>query len=107
MASTPEKLVKDQIKKCLDKYENLWYFFPVASRYSAAGTPDIIGTYQGKFFGIEVKAKGKPTALQLRAIAAIIAAGGRAGIVKPSTLLSIDQQVRNLLECPHHSPEHI
>lgn len=98
MATTPEAKVKADIKKCLDKYEGIWYFFPVASRYSVAGTPDIIGCYKGKFFAVEAKAtKGTATTLQLRTLERIRQAGGAAEIVKPSSLVSLADQIKTLL----------
>lgn len=44
--------------------------------------PDIVACIEGKFVGIECKANGgKPTALQLKNLNAIVAAGGYAFVV--------------------------
>ena len=44
-----------------------YYFYPVTGGYGRSGVPDIVGCYQGKFFGIECKA-GKNTATPLQQI---------------------------------------
>lgn len=81
MAHGPEKKVKDRIAKTL-KELGAWYFMPPANGYGRAGIPDFIGILRGRPFAIEAKAgKNKPTALQLRELALIKAAGGFAIIV--------------------------
>ena len=85
MATTPEGLVKDQVKSLLHKYLVLpaskagafpetargWYFMPVQTGYGVK-VLDFIGAYCGgnrteaAFFSIETKAKGKkPTTNQV------------------------------------------
>jgi len=64
MAMTPEAKVK---KKVVEQLRQLkaYYFYPVTGGYGRSGVPDIVGCYQGKFFGIECKAgKNTPTPLQ-------------------------------------------
>jgi hypothetical protein len=64
MAATPEKKVKDAVKKILNAH-GAYYFNPVTGGYGSSGVPDIVACLKGKFIGIETKAgKGKPTALQ-------------------------------------------
>ena len=61
---TPEAKVK---KVVVNPLRNLgaYYFYPVTGGYGRSGVPDIVGCYQGKFFGIECKAgKNTPTPLQ-------------------------------------------
>ena len=61
---TPEAKVK---KVVVNQLRNLgaYYFYPVTGGYGRSGVPDIVGGYQGKFFGIECKAgKNTPTRLQ-------------------------------------------
>ena len=61
---TPEAKVK---KVVVNQLRNLgaYYFYPVTGGYGRSGVPDIVGCYQGKFFGIECKAgKNTPTPLQ-------------------------------------------
>ena len=75
---TPEGYEKDDIKKYLNKHL-IWYFCPLMAGYGPSGVPDIVGCYQGKMFGIEVKRPGKaPTALQWRRMQDITDAGGKA-----------------------------
>ena len=81
MARTPEALVKAKIAKTLQELE-CWYFMPPANGYGRAGIPDFIGCMNGLLIAIEAKAgKNKPTALQLREIDRIKAAGGYAIVV--------------------------
>jgi hypothetical protein len=96
---TPEALVKRDIKRALDKYPRMWYYMPVASRYSVAGIPDFVGCYKGRFFAIEAKAaKGRTTPLQDRTIHAIDAAYGSVGVVQPMLLSTIEEQVATILK---------
>ena len=81
MARTPEALVKAKITKTLQEM-GIWYFMPPANGYGRAGIPDFIGCMNGLLIAIEAKAgKNKPTALQLREIDRIKAAGGYAIVV--------------------------
>ena len=66
MAATPEKKVKQKVVAQL-KELGAYYFYPVTGGYGASGVPDIVGCYNGRFFGIECKAgRNKPTALQMK-----------------------------------------
>ena len=48
----------------------------------AAGMPDIIGCYNGRFFGLEVKRPGRDaTLLQAHTIQRIILSGGISGVI--------------------------
>lgn len=81
MAQTPEGRVKARTKKVLEELE-CWFFMPPANGYGRAGIPDFIGCLNGVFFAIETKAgKNKPTALQIRELERIQAAGGYAIVV--------------------------
>ena len=60
MAMTPEKKVKQTIAKVL-KEMGAYYFFPATGGYGRSGVPDIVGCYEGKFFGIECKAGNNTT----------------------------------------------
>jgi Holliday junction resolvase len=83
--TTPEKKVKDTVKKMLDTY-GAYYFMPATGGYGRSGVPDIVGTYKGRFFAVECKAKdNKPTELQMREIKKILDAGGYAVIVNENT----------------------
>ena len=61
---TPEAKVKKVVVKQL-RALGAYYFYPVTGGYGRSGGPDIVGCYQGKFFGIECKAgNNTPTPLQ-------------------------------------------
>ena len=61
---TPEAKVKKVVTQQL-RALGAYYFYPVTGGYGRSGVPDIVGCYQGKFFGIECKAgKNTPTPLQ-------------------------------------------
>ena len=65
MASTPESLVKQKIKKILNDRGAL-HFSPYMAGMGVAGVSDIIALYRGRFLAIEAKADAtkKPTELQ-------------------------------------------
>ena len=86
MALTPEAKVKKVVATQL-KERGAYYFYPVTGGYGKSGVPDIIGCYDGLFFGIECKAgKNKTTALQDKNIEDILAAGGCALIVNEQNM---------------------
>jgi hypothetical protein len=81
MATTPEKKVKDAVKKILNAH-GAYYFSPVTGGFGTSGVPDIVACIKGKFIGIETKAgKGKATALQEKNLMSIMNAGGLAVLV--------------------------
>ena len=58
---------------------------------SAAGTPDLLACYKGKFIALEVKDKhGRPTRLQVYTLKTIEDAGGTARLVR---------SVKEAIEC--------
>lgn len=61
---TPERKVKDKVKKIL-KEIGAYYAMPATGGYGSSGVPDFLVCYRGRFFGLECKANGgKTTALQ-------------------------------------------
>lgn len=82
MASTPENRVKRKLDKML-KAHNVWFYSPQAGPFGRAGIPDRIAIVAGRFVGIECKADAtkKPTALQVKAMEEIEAAGGKCFLV--------------------------
>ena len=73
---TPEAKVKKVVVAQL-KQLGAYYFYPVTGGYGQSGVPDVVGGYEGLFFGIECKAgKNKPTPLQDRNLKQIRDAGG-------------------------------
>jgi hypothetical protein len=91
MAMTPEGKVKKKIVEQL-KTLGCYYFFPATGGYGKSGVPDIVGCYQGKFFGIECKAgKNTTTALQEKNLREIGEAWGIAHVVNEDNMNDIKQ----------------
>jgi len=89
MAATPESRVKKKVVEQL-KALGAYYFYPVTGGYGASGVPDIVGCFDGRFFGIECKAgKNKPTALQLKNLETISATGGIALVINEENLADV------------------
>lgn len=89
MAMTPEAKVKKKVADALKKL-GAYYFYPVTGGYGRSGVPDIVGCYEGKFFGIECKAgKGKTTALQEMNLKQIMAAGGISAVVNEDNVHTV------------------
>lgn len=84
--STPEKKVKDKVKKLLAEH-GAYHFMPATHGYGSSGIPDIAACLHGRFIGIECKANGgKPTALQLKNLRELSSAGGIAVLVDENGL---------------------
>jgi Holliday junction resolvase len=78
---TPERKVKDRVKKIL-KSAGAYYAMPATGGYGTSGVPDILVCYEGRFIGIECKANGNtPTALQMKNLNDIAIAGGIALVI--------------------------
>jgi Holliday junction resolvase len=91
---TPEAKVKKVVVQQL-KGMGAYYFYPVTGGYGRSGVPDIVGCYEGLFFGIECKAgKNKPTPLQEKNLKEISEAGGLALVVNEENM----RMTRELLE---------
>lgn len=91
---TPEAKVKKVVVQQL-KDIGAYYFYPVTGGYGRSGVPDIVGCYQGLFFGIECKAgKNKPTPLQEKNLKEISEAGGLALVINEENM----RMTRELLE---------
>lgn len=87
---TPEVKVKRKVTVQL-KQMGCYYFFPATGGYGRSGVPDIVGCYNGRFFGIECKAgKNKPTALQEKNLAEITNAVGIALVVNEENMNDIN-----------------
>jgi Holliday junction resolvase len=88
--ATPEKKVKDKVKKILDKL-GCYYFFPATGGYGKSGVPDIIICFKGHFVGIECKAgKGVVTALQANELKKIMENGGDTLVVNEENLSDVE-----------------
>tara|TARA_R100001015_G_C4629526_1_gene190446 strand:+ start:1221 stop:1586 length:366 start_codon:yes stop_codon:yes gene_type:complete len=74
------------------KEMDTYHFYPVTGGYGKSGVPDIVGCYQGMFFGLECKAgKNKPTPLQEKNLKDIRDAGGVALVINEE---NVDDVVR-------------
>lgn len=70
-----ETQLKNKVIRYLRTVDRLW-FYKTADKFTS-GIPDIIGCYDGKFFAIELKQKGKyPTRLQENVLENINRSGG-------------------------------
>ncbi len=73
---TEEGLLKDKVKRYLDALPRMYRHMPVPSGYGQQ-TLDFLCCIDGRFVGIETKAKGKrPTPRQLQCMNQIVDAGG-------------------------------
>ena len=111
--STPEGLVKADIRKCLAEYsiypaskagdfpENSdgWYYMPIATRFGVTGIPDYLGHYKGIIWAIEAKAEGKkPTGFQKLQIEALRISGAACFVVDgPETLKEFEEWLIKIL----------
>ena len=94
--STPEKKVKDKVKRMLAE-RKAYYFMPATHGYGSSGVPDIIACLDGIFLGIECKAgTNKPTALQVHEIEQIRSSGGVAVVVNEENWDSVREIIRSL-----------
>jgi len=94
MAATPEKKVKDAVRKLLVEFD-IYYFAPAANGFGRAGIPDIICCFGGRFIAIECKAgKGVTTALQDRELAAIRTAGGMTMVVNETNIQELKEKLQ-------------
>lgn len=70
-----ETSIQSATLKKLRALPNSWWF--KIHDFFTAGIPDILGLYQGRFIGIEIKKPGeRPTPLQARIISKINKCGG-------------------------------
>lgn len=91
---TPEAKVKKKVVAQL-KELRAYYFYPVTGGYGRSGVPDIIGCYEGLFFGIECKAgKNKPTPLQEKNLKEIRDAGGLDMVVNEDNVHTVMDELR-------------
>jgi hypothetical protein len=90
MAATPEKKVKDDVRKRLNA-RHVFHFMPATYGFGASGIADIVGCYLGKFFAIECKAgDNRPTMLQVKNLQRVSDAGGYAIVVNEKNLADVD-----------------
>jgi hypothetical protein len=89
MATTPEGRIKRRLDKVL-KEEGVWFYSPQAGPFGVSGIPDRVACVLGRFVGIECKADKtkKPTALQLKCMRDIEAAGGKCFVAYDDTTIA-------------------
>jgi hypothetical protein len=86
MAQTPEAKVKAKAHAALAA-AGAYKVNYIGGMLATNGTPDILACVAGRFVGIEAKAgSNKPTALQIKALRDIDAAGGLALVINESNL---------------------
>jgi len=98
-ASRPESQIQRLILAFLRHLPSCW-----AVKYPGAivrGVPDLIGSYHGRFFALEVKRPGgKATPLQLATMRAIQAAGGVTAVVH--SVVEV-QTIMETIAVEHHA----
>ena len=91
---TPEAKVKKTVVKHL-KAIGAYYFYPVTGGYGGSGVPDIVGCFEGRFFGFECKAgKNTPTPLQEKNLRDIDAQRGIAIVVNEDNMNEVEAILR-------------
>ena len=86
MAQTPEAKVKAKIKAILKEY-GIYYAMPIGTGYGTSGVPDFLCCVDGRFVAVEAKAgKGTTTALQVKNLREIEAAGGITFVINETNL---------------------
>jgi len=102
VSKTPEAKVKKQCTEML-KFLECYYFYPVTGGYGKSGVPDIVGVYQGRFFGIECKAgDNKPTALQKKNLIEIERAGGLSLLINETNVKHLESYLKEEMQCGLH-----
>ena len=93
---TPEKKVKDKVRKVLEKL-GCYYFFPATGGFGRSGVPDIIICFKGHFVAIECKAgNNKPTALQELNMKKIKESGGNTIVINEANVCDVEQWVTGI-----------
>lgn len=94
---TPESKVKKKVTTIL-KALGAYYFYPVTGGFGRSGVPDIVCCLGGNFIGIECKAgDNKATALQLKNLEEIQAAGGFAFIVNEDNIDALERVLETMM----------
>lgn len=93
-----EKQFENKIKDFL-KDNNCWFVKFFANAYTKSGIPDILACVNGRFVGIEVKAKnGKPSDLQIYNLQKIEDSGGFAVLLYPDDFEDFKRMIHHILE---------
>ena len=93
---TPEGKTKAACKHILAA-AGAFYFMPVSNGMGRMGIPDLICCLHGRFVAIEAKAgRGRPTALQIRALRQIEEAGGLSLVINETNLDYLQECLSNV-----------
>lgn len=104
MASTPEKKVKERVKKVLDAL-SIYYFMPATYGFGRSGVPDFVCCFDGRFLGIECKAgNNKPTALQERELQRIDDARGYTFVANETNIDKLKEELTCLVTFKTNPP---
>ena len=96
MAQTPEAKVKAKIKLILKEY-GVYYAMPIGTGYGTSGVPDFLCCVAGRFVAVEAKAgKGTTTALQVKNLREIEAAGGITFVINETNLDTLHGYIKLL-----------
>lgn len=97
MAMTPERRVKNSVRKVLDKL-GAYYVMPVTGGYGNSGAPDFLVCLHGRFIGIECKAgKNTPTPLQEKNLRQITEAGGIALVINDENVDAFETKLSRVI----------
>ena len=97
MAMTPERRVKAQVRKVLDKL-GAYYVMPVTGGYGNSGAPDFLVCLHGRYIGIECKAgKNTTTPLQEKNLRSIEKSGGIALVVNDDNVGVFEETLGQVL----------
>lgn len=110
--TTPEGLVKAELRRILKEYTGIFTYWPVPMGFGST-TLDVLGCYRGRFFSVETKApKKKPTLRQAGRLNEIEEAMGRtfviAGINSPvfgELRIWLDQLTNTVPYEPYLTPD--
>lgn len=95
---TPEGKVKEKIKALLRQY-GCYYTMPATYGLGRSGGPDFVVCCNGRFLGVEAKAKnGKPTLLQIKHLQEIADAGGVALVINEDNLHELERRLQEACE---------
>lgn len=99
--TTPEGKVKRKVRKWYD--DNLPGHYRIAPRggmFGSTGTSDDVLCWRGVFVSIEVKpyADSEPSAMQMKKLREVVAAGGVAAVVKGYDVEKLEAIKRTVLK---------
>jgi hypothetical protein len=96
MKLTPENKVKARLKEILAAH-NAYTVSITTMGFGESGHPDILACIDGYFFGFECKATAKqqPTALQVKRLRDLRAAGGASFVIDADNIDSLGELLNN------------